>query len=136
MLQNSHGEVKYSLGNTVNNIVITVWCWVLEIECFKNLFSIFPFHSFLVILWALCEHSIIFFHFQSPQLLNFPSFTLTYFPLMSTPVSFVQWITHIFSKFCSTEVSCLIFSISGTLLGLNGKNEAAHSTHLAAVESC
>ena len=27
-LQNSHGDVKYSIGNIVNSIVITVWCQV------------------------------------------------------------------------------------------------------------
>ena len=33
-LQNSHGDVKYSLGNMVNNIVITMYgaTWLLEIS--------------------------------------------------------------------------------------------------------
>ena len=32
-LQNSHGDVKYSLGNIVNNIVITMYGarWVLDL---------------------------------------------------------------------------------------------------------
>ena len=32
-LQNSHGDVKYSTGNTVNNIVITMYGvrWVLDL---------------------------------------------------------------------------------------------------------
>ena len=32
-LQNSHGDVKYSIGNIVNNIVITVYGvrWVLDL---------------------------------------------------------------------------------------------------------
>ena len=25
-LQNTHGDIKYSIENTVNNILITVWC--------------------------------------------------------------------------------------------------------------
>ena len=31
--QNSHGDVKYTLGNIVNNITITMYCarWVLKI---------------------------------------------------------------------------------------------------------
>ena len=33
-LRNSHGDVKYSIGNTVSNIIITVWCasWALELS--------------------------------------------------------------------------------------------------------
>ena len=40
------------------------------------------------------------------------------------PVSFVQWITHIFPDFASLKFNALFFSISETLLGLNRKNEA------------
>ena len=34
LLQNSHGDVKYSIGNTVNNILMTTYGarWVLEIS--------------------------------------------------------------------------------------------------------
>ena len=41
-LQNSHGDVKYSTGNTVNNIVITM-CgarWMLEISRGNTLSSV------------------------------------------------------------------------------------------------
>ena len=33
-LQNSHGDVKYSIGNIINNVVITMYDaqWVLEIS--------------------------------------------------------------------------------------------------------
>ena len=27
-LQNSHGDVKHSIGNIVNNILLTIWCQV------------------------------------------------------------------------------------------------------------
>lgn len=115
--------MKYSIGNTVNNIVKTRYGarWALEVKCFKNLFNIFPFRLLLVILCALCGHSIIFLHFRSPQLLNFPSCTLTYFPLMSTPVSFVQWITHIFPNFAPLKFHALFFPFLGLSSDLTGK---------------
>lgn len=67
------------------------------------LFLPFPFPC------AVCGHSVIF---QSTFSLNFPEFTLRYYPLMSNLVSFVQWISHISPNFI---LPC--FSISGTLLG-------------------
>ena len=43
LLQNSHKDVKYSMGNRVINIVITIYgaSWVLEIsrECFVKYVS-------------------------------------------------------------------------------------------------
>lgn len=66
MLANSRGHRKYSIGNKVNNIVTTLYAasWVLAIsECFKNLFSFFPFPLRVVTLY-LMRHSIIFLHFS------------------------------------------------------------------------
>lgn len=42
-LQNSNGDVKYTIVNIDNNIVITVWCqvgtWIIEAIIFINLFK-------------------------------------------------------------------------------------------------
>lgn len=50
-LQNSHGDVKYSAGTIVNNIIMTMYSarWVLELlgDHFMNYMNVYPLHCVL-----------------------------------------------------------------------------------------
>lgn len=86
-----------------------------------------PLLPFLVTLFTSWRPSTLYLHLQSFLSQNLPSFTLVHFPSEFSPVSFVQWVTHISQILASLRFNA--FSPISTFCDSSrtpwGKNETA-----------